>query len=58
MENFESAWPEYYKTLSKAAEEEKKTYDSAFETVFDKLNITQANFERSQQMLMQADPQA
>ena len=56
MENFESAWPEYYKTLSKAAEEEKKTYDSAFETVFDKLNITQANFERSQQMLMQADP--
>ena len=47
MENFESNWQAYYKTLSAAAEEEKKTYDGAFETVFDKLNITQANFERS-----------
>ena len=47
MENFETNWPEYYKTLSTAAEEEKKTYDGAFEAVFDKLNITQANFERS-----------
>lgn len=58
MENFESNWKQYYKTLSTAADLEKKAYDGAFEAMFDKLNITQANFERSQQMLMQADPQA
>lgn len=40
MEDFEENWAKYFKTLSTAADVEKKTYDSAFETVFDKLNIT------------------
>jgi len=58
MEFFDVDYKKYYTITSAAADEEKKVYDGAFETFFDKLNITQANFERSQQMLMEADPQA
>jgi hypothetical protein len=47
MEDFETDWKHYFKTLSTAADFERKTYDEAFQAMFDKLNITQANFERS-----------
>ena len=40
MEDFEGNWSKYFKTLSTAADLEKKTYDGAFEAVFDRLNIT------------------
>jgi len=53
---FDVDYKQYYQITSTAADEEKKIYDGAFETFFNKLNITQANFERSQQMLMEADP--
>jgi len=58
MEFFDVDYKKYYTILSNAADEEKKLYDSAFEVFFDKLDITQANYDRSQQELMQADPQA
>jgi len=42
-------WKEYFKCLTNAADEEKKLYDASFNMMFDKLNVTQANFERSQE---------
>jgi len=44
--------------LTDSADEEKKLYDASFNMMFDKLNVTQINFERSQEALMQNDPQA
>lgn len=51
-------WRDYIKSLQESADAEKKLYDESFVMMFDKLNITQANFERSQEQLMQNDPQA
>lgn len=42
-------WKAYFKSLTDSAEEEKKLYDASFNMMFDKLNVTQANFERSQE---------
>jgi hypothetical protein len=42
-------WKEYFKCLTNSADEEKKLYDASFNMMFDKLNVTQANFERSQE---------
>lgn len=47
MEFFNKDWKEYFKSLCSAAEEEKKLYDASFNIMFDRLNVTQANFERS-----------
>jgi len=52
------SWKEYFKALTDSADAEKKLYDASFNMMFDKLNVTQANFERSQEALMQNDPQA
>lgn len=56
MEFFDVDYTKYFEILDKTAEEEKKAYDDSFNTMFDKLCITQANFERSQQQMMQQDP--
>jgi len=49
MEFFSKDWKEYFKSLCSSADEEKKLYDTSFNTMFDRLNVTQANFERSQE---------
>lgn len=48
IEFFDVDYKKYYEITSAAADQEKKIYDGAFETFFNKCNITQANFERSQ----------
>jgi len=42
-------WKAYFDSLTKSADEEKKLYDASFNMMFDKMNVTQANFERSQE---------
>ena len=42
-------WKAYFNSLTKSADEEKKLYDASFNMMFDKMNVTQANFERSQE---------
>lgn len=58
MEHFDVDFKKYLETLQKCADEEKKAYDDSFNVMFDKLCISQENFERSQQQLMQSDPGA
>lgn len=45
----------YLEALQKTVAQEEKVYEASSQIIFDKLNITQANFERSQQTIMQ-DP--
>jgi hypothetical protein len=45
----------YLEALRKTVQEEEKAYEASSQIIFDKLCITQENFERSQQQLMQ-DP--
>ena len=58
MEHFDVDFKKYMEVLQKCADEEKKAYDDSFNIMFDKLCISQENFERSQQQLMQSDPGA
>lgn len=45
----------YLEALQKTVQEEEKAYETSSQIIFDKLNISPENFERSQQQLMQ-DP--
>lgn len=54
-EHFDVDHKKYLEALQKTVAEEEKVYESASQLIFDKLCITQENFERSQQFLMQ-DP--
>lgn len=45
----------YLEALQKTVQEEEKAYETSSQIIFDKLNISPENFERSQQTLMQ-DP--
>jgi hypothetical protein len=45
----------YLDALQKTVQEEEKLYEAASQVIFEKLNISPENFERSQQTLMQ-DP--
>ena len=58
MESFDVDFKKYLTTLQSTADAEKKQMDESFNLMFDKLSISQDNFDRSQQALMQADPSA
>lgn len=56
FELYEKDWKKYLTAIKDQAQAEEKAYEKACEELFDKLCITQANFERSQQNLMETDP--
>lgn len=58
LEHFDVDFKKYLETLQGTADAEKKQMDESFNIMFDKLSISQENFDRSQQALMQADPSA
>lgn len=53
--HFDSNHQEYLKALQANVQQEEKAYEASSQVIFDKLFISQENFERSQQQLMQ-DP--
>jgi P2-related tail formation protein len=53
--HFDSNHQEYLKALQANVQAEEKAYEASSQVIFDKLFISQENFERSQQQLMQ-DP--
>jgi hypothetical protein len=55
MNHFDKDSQDYLKALQKTVAEEEKAYEASSQIIFDKVCISQENFERSQQTLMQ-DP--
>ena len=49
FELYEKDWPKYLQKVKDQATEEEKAYETASVELFDRLSISQANFERSQQ---------